>query len=90
MSGSEDDYGTHVSLNHSQYVSGLVFISILAEPGPAAEAAAAAARAAEAAAAPVAIDGRAQPPAARRGGERRGRQVQGDGRHQGGQKIVGS
>ena len=65
--------------------SGLVFISILAEPGPAAEAAAAAG-AAKAAAAPVAIDGRAQPPAARRGGgERRGRrQVQGDGRHQGG------
>ena len=75
--------------SQSLSVSGLVFISILAEPGPAAEAAAAAAAAAgaaEASAAPVAIDGRAQPPAARRGGgERRGRrQVQGDGRHQGG------
>ena len=70
------------------------FISILAEPGPAAEAAAAAAAAgaAEASAAPVAIDGRAQPPAARRGGgERRGRrQVQdGDGRRQGGRNAVG-
>ena len=66
------------------------FISILAELGSAEEAAAAAAAGgAEASAAPVAVDGRAQPPAARRGGERRGRQVQGDGHDQGGRNAVG-